>query len=58
MYECGKTPLTHELSYMGLFNYSHLNLFHVNVICKKVILRSPKDFFSLFSTPTVNGPIY
>jgi hypothetical protein len=35
MYECEKSPLTHELSYIGLFNFSHLNLFHVNVICKK-----------------------
>jgi hypothetical protein len=34
MYECEKSPLTHELSYIGLFNFSHLNLFHVNVICK------------------------
>ncbi len=35
MYECEKSPLTHELSYIGLFNFSHLNLFHVNVMCKK-----------------------
>ncbi len=35
MYECEKSPLTHELSYIGLFNFSRLNLFHVNVICKK-----------------------
>jgi hypothetical protein len=30
VYECEKSPLTHELSYIGLFN-----LFHVNVMCKK-----------------------
>jgi len=35
MYECEKSPLTHELSYIGLFNFSHLSLFHVNVSCKK-----------------------
>jgi hypothetical protein len=35
MYEREKSPLTHELSYIGLFNFSHLSLFHVNVICKK-----------------------
>jgi len=35
MYECEKSPLTHELSYIKLFNFSHLSLFHVNVICKK-----------------------
>jgi hypothetical protein len=34
MYEC-ESPLTHELSYIGLFNFSHLSLFHVNVMCKK-----------------------
>jgi hypothetical protein len=34
MYDCEKSPLTHELSYIGLFNFSHLSLFHVNVICK------------------------
>jgi hypothetical protein len=35
MYEYEKTQLTHELSYIGLFKFSHLNLFHVNVICEK-----------------------
>jgi hypothetical protein len=35
IYDCEKSPLTHELSYIGLFNFSRLNLFHVNVICKK-----------------------
>jgi hypothetical protein len=35
MYECENSPLTHELSYIGLFKFSHLSLFHVNVICKK-----------------------
>jgi hypothetical protein len=35
MYDCEKSPLTHELSYIGLFDFSHLNLFHVNVFCKK-----------------------
>jgi hypothetical protein len=27
MYDCEKSPLTHELFYTGLFNFSHLNLF-------------------------------
>ncbi len=35
MYDYEKSPLTHELSYIGLFNFSHLSLFHANVICKK-----------------------
>jgi hypothetical protein len=35
MHECEKSPLTHELSYVGLLNFSHLSLFCVNVICKK-----------------------
>jgi hypothetical protein len=34
MYECDKSPLTHELSYIGLFSFSHVNLFHVYAICK------------------------
>jgi hypothetical protein len=34
MYDYEKSLLTHELSYIGLFNFS-LSLFHVNVICKK-----------------------
>jgi hypothetical protein len=35
MYDCEKSSSTYELSYIGLFNFSHLNLFDVNVICKK-----------------------
>ncbi len=27
MYECEKSPLTHELSYIELFNFSHLVCF-------------------------------
>ncbi len=53
MYDCEKSQLTHELSYIGLFNFSHLNLFHVNVICTKQFLKLLKSFFP---TPTVNGP--
>jgi hypothetical protein len=34
MYECEKS-LTHELSYSGLLKFSHLILFHGNVMCKK-----------------------
>jgi hypothetical protein len=35
MYECEKSPLSHEWSQIGLFNFSHINLFQINVICKK-----------------------
>ncbi len=35
MYDYEKSPLTHELFYIGLFNFCHISLFHVNVICKK-----------------------
>jgi hypothetical protein len=35
MYDYEKSPLTHELSYIELFNFSHLSLFHLNVICEK-----------------------
>jgi hypothetical protein len=45
MYDCEKSPLTHELSYIGLFNFSHLNLFQVNVICKKQLKKVLKFSF-------------
>jgi hypothetical protein len=35
MYDHEKSPLTHEFFYIGLFDFSHLSLFHINVICKK-----------------------
>jgi hypothetical protein len=35
MYDCEKSPLTNKLSYIGLFKFSHLSLFHVNAIYKK-----------------------
>jgi hypothetical protein len=35
MYACEKESLSHELSWIGLFNFSHLNFFQVNVIYKK-----------------------
>jgi hypothetical protein len=35
MYDCEKSPSTHELFYIESFNFSHLSLFHINVICKK-----------------------
>ncbi len=35
MYDCENLPITHELSYIELFNFFHLSLFYVNVICKK-----------------------
>jgi hypothetical protein len=39
-YDCEKLSLTHELFYIALFNFSHLNLFHVNIICKKIALKN------------------
>jgi len=45
MYECEKSPLTHELSYIGLFSFCHLNLFHVNVMCKNSFKKSLNPFF-------------
>jgi hypothetical protein len=45
MYECEKSPLTHELSYIGLFNFSHLSLFHVNVIAESNFKKILKSFF-------------
>jgi hypothetical protein len=41
MYECENSPLSHELFKIGLFNFSHLNLFQVHVICKKWAHKSP-----------------
>jgi len=32
MYDCEKSPFTNELFYIGLFNFSHLKVFHVNVV--------------------------
>jgi hypothetical protein len=29
MYECEKSPLTHELFYIGLLSFFHLSLFHM-----------------------------
>jgi hypothetical protein len=45
MYECEKSPLTHQLSYIGLFNFSYLSLFHVNVIEKNSSKKSLSPFF-------------
>jgi hypothetical protein len=55
-YDCEKSPFTHELSYIELFNFSHLILFHVNVISKKYFKKILKSFFSFFGTPTMHGP--
>jgi hypothetical protein len=48
MYESEKSPLTHELSYIELFNFFHLSLYHVN---SKILI-----LFSFFGTPTMNEP--
>ncbi len=45
MYECEIPPLTHELSYVGLFSFFHINVFHVYVICKKWFKKVLKFFF-------------
>jgi hypothetical protein len=34
-HECEKSPLTHEFSNIRYFNFSHLNVFYVHVMCKK-----------------------
>jgi hypothetical protein len=56
MYECEKSPLTHELFYIGLFHFFHLSLFHVNVICKKVVLKKSLSLFFLFWCPAHECP--
>jgi hypothetical protein len=48
MYDYEKSSLTHEASYIGLLNFSHLNLFHVNVICKKSLQKILKFFLFFF----------
>jgi hypothetical protein len=40
MYDCEKSSLTHELSYIRLFNFSHLSLFHV-MLFVKIALKNP-----------------
>jgi hypothetical protein len=35
MYTCEKSSQPNELSYIDFIKFSHLSLFHVNVICKK-----------------------
>jgi hypothetical protein len=57
MYESEKSPLTHELSYIGLFNFFHLNLFHVNVIAKSNSKKSLNRFF-LFWYPNCEWTLY
>ncbi len=37
MYDCEKSPLTHELFYIGFFKKIHSNLFNVNGIFKEYI---------------------
>jgi hypothetical protein len=45
MYECEKSPLTHELSYIWLFNFSPLNLFYVILFIES----NSKKFLNPFS---------
>ncbi len=56
MYVCEKSPPPHESSFHGLSNFPHLNLFHVNVICKKNAFKKSQSPFSFFGTPIMNGP--
>jgi hypothetical protein len=58
MYACEKSAPSHELTYFQLFNFSHLHLFHENVICKKWPKESPRVFFLFFGTPALNKPKY
>jgi hypothetical protein len=55
MYDCEKPSLPHELSYIVLFNFSHLSLFHVMLLVKNSSKKS-LSLFSFFGTPFVNGP--
>ncbi len=47
MYDYEKSPLTHELSYIGLFNFSHLSLFYVMLLVKSSFKKSLSPFFPL-----------
>jgi hypothetical protein len=57
MYECEKSLLTHELSYIGLFNFFHLSLFHINVIIKSSFKKSLSLVF-LFQYPNCEWTLY
>ncbi len=46
MYDYEKSPLTHELSYIKQFNFSHLSLFYVNVV--KISSKKSLSPFFLF----------
>jgi len=50
MYDCEKSSLTHELSYIVLLNFSHLSLFHVMLLVKNSSKKSLSPF-SLFWYP-------
>jgi len=45
MYECEKSPLTHKLSYIWLFIFSHLNLFYVALFVENNSKKSLNPFF-------------
>jgi hypothetical protein len=45
MYDCEKSSLTHELSYIGLFNCLHLSLFHVMLFVQNNSKKSLSPFF-------------
>jgi hypothetical protein len=48
MYECEKSPLTHELSYIWLFNFPHLNLFCVILFVESSSKKSLGPFFLIW----------
>jgi hypothetical protein len=45
-----KSSLTHELSYIALFNFSHLSLFH-EVLFVKISSKKSLNLFFLFWYP-------
>jgi len=45
MYDCEKSSLTHELSYIGLFKFSYLSLFYVMFFVKNNSKKSVSPFF-------------
>ncbi len=51
MYECENSPLSHELFQIELFNFSHLNLFQINVFVKSSLTKILKFFFVFFGYP-------
>jgi hypothetical protein len=45
MYDCEKSSLTHELSYIRLFKFFHLSFFHIMLFVKSSFKKSVSPFF-------------